>query len=204
MRQESKHKILIGGVVLCLVIIAGLGYNTWSLNQKVGKLEANTHFFFNSMPFFTSSGNHNTQFNTMMKNFPKMPQSFAGINQWMNQVMHQVIPSNMIQNIAQLQGANLSPHITFKNHRHRYEFIVHFAKGQHIQINSEISNHVLHISGSLNQKNSQKSQQFMSNSQFSSEFSQSYTLNQPVDQNTMKIIHHKHEIDIIILKKHHS
>ncbi|CAG9000453.1 MAG: hypothetical protein CENE_02448 [Candidatus Celerinatantimonas neptuna] len=202
MSQDNKQKFLIGGIILCLAVVAGLGYTSWSLNHKVNQLEASNSHFFNTSSI-PSSG-HNTQWNTMMNQLAQMPKSFSGINRWMNQMIHQMAPGNMSQGISQFSFSTNSPSIIFKNNAHQYQFIVHFAKGQNIQINTKISNHILHISGTVQQSTSDKGHKFMSNSQFSSEFSQDYSLNQPVDKNAMKIIHHKHEIDIIIPKKHHS
>lgn len=94
MTNSAKLKILSACVVLCLTVIAGLGYSTWVLSGKVEKLENGQTAIGGPIgPLLSPLSKNGAQSNYAWGNFSSMPRGFEQMEQWMDDIMNNTLSS---------------------------------------------------------------------------------------------------------------
>lgn len=194
METNTKIKLLRLLVGLCLIIICGLGYHSWQLSKKI---QASSQETVNPLPF-----------SSMLDPWPKgwdTSGRFSDLHNMMNEMMNRLSPGSSVFNNQGFGFSQPSPRITMKESAEEFTVVVSVPQGQEVELNTELSDNLLNISGKINNKTEEKLDQLFGNTQSfstlsSSRFSQTMTLPAEIDETGMTITHGESEITIKIPK----
>jgi len=192
MTNSAKLKILSACVVLCLAVIAALGYSTWALYGKVEKLENSQMATRGSIgPLLSPLSKNGAQSNDAWGNFSSMPRNFAQMEQWVDDIMNNTLSSRSTHVQPGLGIFQQGPTIEFEENTEEYQVVVKMLEGEEVELNTEISDGVLSVSGKVKRSDANSRNSQFSRLQFSSEFSRTFLLDKPVDQAAMEVINEK-------------
>lgn len=192
MTNSAKLKMLSACVVLCLAVIAGLGYSTWVLSVKVEKLENGQTARGGPIgPLLSPLSKNGAQSNDAWGNFSSMPRGFAQMEQWMDEIMNNTLFSRSTLGQVGLGIFQQGPTIDFEENTEEYQVVVKMLEGEEVELNTEISDGVFSVSGKVKRSGTNSSNSQFSQSLFSSEFSRAFLLDKPVDQAAMEVINEK-------------
>jgi len=206
MEMKSRVTWLSVAVFGCLSVIAGLGYYTWDLHRQVTQLQAGTQ------TDLSASVARNQPQAQAPKLLPKPQNPFSGnfdpsgrfaeMQMRMDQMMKQIMPDDPLlnQNVFSMSSTD-SPEVTMDESSDKYTVTVKLPKGENMDLNTELSDNTLTISGQVKTTSKDSSGNFIGQAQSASEFSQSITLADPVTESGMKVDHHGQDIVITIPKQ---
>lgn len=185
MTKSTKLYVLSACVVLCLAVIAGLGYSTWTLHKKVAEIEKSNTPTYGvlepSLPPFTRN-------NDIWKNFGSMPDDFSQMQTWANEMMENMMSKNPGFNHPGFGALQQAPKIDFEESPNEYKVTIEMLEGEEVELNTEISDDVFTVSGRVKRSGSDEGLRLFSQTQFSSKFSRTFVLDKPVDQAAMEVI----------------
>lgn len=204
--METKSKItwLSVAVFGCLSVIAGLGYYTWDLHRQVAQLQAGTG---TELSASVAQAQSRTP-----QPLPKAQNPFSGnldpsrqfaeMQKRMDQMMKQIMPDDPLlnQNAFSMSSTD-SPEVTMDESSDKYTVTVTLPKGENMNLNTELSDNTLTISGQVKTNSKDSSGNFVGQAQSTSEFSQSITLADPVTESGMKVDRKGQDIVITIPKQ---
>jgi len=183
--------------LVCGIAIGALGYYALHLRQQVGEMQANA-----------AAGQQPT---IGMANVPKNwdPNGqFAQMEKRMDDIMRQMMPNDpmLSQNGFSQLGFGLSPsspEVTMNEDTDQYKVVVKVPKGENMQLNTDLADNTLTISGKVesNAKEDDNSGKLIGQAESMSEFSQSITLDHPVDEAGMKVDRSGDDVVITIPKR---
>lgn len=201
MTNSIKLKFLSSCVALCLAVIAGLGYSTWTLHDKVNQLE-NTHksTYSPAAPLMSPVPKSDKHWNGIWGGFNSMPRDFSQMDKWMDDMMNSMRSGRPLLQQPGYDMLDQSPTIEFGDNEHEYRVIIEMFEGEEVELNTEISDGVLSVSGKVKNSASDKGTSLFSQSQFLSEFSRTFVLDQPIDQAGMEVVNEKGKTVIVVLK----
>ncbi len=189
MTNSIKLKMLSACVVLCLVVIAGLGYSTWVLYEKVDKLETDKSSNYSSVsPLISPPLKNDQHWNDVWGNLSTMQRDFSQMNQWMNDMMDSMTSGRSSLKQPGFSVFQQGPTIDFEETDSEYKVVIEKLEGEEVELNTGISDGVLSVSGKVKRSTSNNGNSLFSQSQFSSEFSRNFVLDEPVDQAAMEVI----------------
>lgn len=185
MTKSTKLYVISACVVLCLFVIAGLGYSTWMLHKKVAELDQSNTSTYGVMdpslpPLTGNSG--------IWKNFGPMPDDFSQMQTWANEMMENMMSRTPGFNQPGFGALQQAPKIAFEESPSEYKATIEMLKGEEVELNTEISDGVLTVSGRVKRSGSDEGLGLFSQTQFSSKFSRIFVLDKPVDQAAMQVI----------------
>lgn len=209
MKTRNKTLWLVSLVLVFGVAVGVLGHYTWTLRQQVDQLQAN------------SAATPQAPVSQPQAARPGAPLSdpwdpngqFAQMQQRMDEMMRQLMPNDSMfgqngfgqQGFGQL-GFGLSagsPEITMDEDSDQYKVVVKLPEGENMQLNTDLADNTLTISGKVEStaEDNEPSAQLFGHAQAMSQFSQSITLGEPVDEAGMKIDRNGQDIVITIPKR---
>lgn len=173
---------------LCVIAIALESYYLWNLRHKVET---------QNNPTFSAAWPKN--WNPWSDNWDPTGQ-IAQLQQQMNNLMNQMSPGH---SIFSQQGFGLSPsspQITMHDGSKQYKVVVQVPKGEDVEINTNLSDNRLTIHGKVRQSTKQQSGNALGQELAVSQFSQTMTLPDPVDESKMKVKQDDNQIVITVPK----
>ncbi|WP_045857779.1 Hsp20/alpha crystallin family protein [Teredinibacter purpureus] len=201
MTNSIKLKILSACVALCLIIIAGLGYSTWTLHDKVNQLE-NTHAstYNPAAPLISPVPKSDKHWNGIWDDFNSMPRDFSQMDKWMGDMMNKMRSGRSMFQQPGYDMLDQSSTIEIEENEHEYRVIIEMFEGEEVELNTEISDGVLSVSGRVKNSASDKGASLFSQSQFLSEFSRTFVLDEPIDQAGMEVVNEKGKTIVVVPK----
>jgi HSP20 family molecular chaperone IbpA len=196
METNTKIKLLSLIVGLCLLLTCGLGYYSWQLSQQLQKSSLTPSVqpsLFGDLP------------DPWAKDWDPSGH-FSDLNKMIDDMMNNMSPDRSSFNNQSLGFSQSSPQIIMKESAEAYSVVVSVPKGQEVELNTELNDKRLKISGQVNNKSVTKPNDVFGGSQSfsalsSSRFSQTMTFPVAIDQAGMTINHGESEITIKIPKK---
>ncbi len=186
---------------LCLIGIAFLGYSLSQLkfHQENG-LDSSLSNSSSSLPAWDPFGQFNNPNNSdpikdMHQRMQKMLGSFAPGNDWFSTSPFHSSPFDSFG-----LGAG-SPKITSHDKGDHFLVTISLPEGQNMEVSTEIENQQLHIIGKVQQSARANQSNGLSQAFSSSQFSQSITLPEPVDEAAMTVEHNGNQVEIKIPKR---
>jgi len=202
MEMKTKVTWLSVAVFGCLSVIAGLGYYSWDLHRQVAQLQAGTEAEL-SAPVAQAKAPKllPKPHNPFSGNFDPSGQ-FAEMQKRMDRMMKQIMPDDPLlnQNAFSMSSTD-SPEVTMDESSDKYTVTVKLPKGENMDLNTELSDNTLTISGQVKTTSKDSAGNFIGQAQSTSEFSQSITLADPVTESGMKVDRHGQNIVITIPKQ---
>jgi len=184
--------------LVCGIAIGALGYYALHLRQQVGEMQANAT---------VGPQQPATGMAPLPKNWDPNGQ-FARMEKRMDDVMRQMMPNDpmLSQNGFSQLGFGLSPaspEVTMNEDSDKYKVVVKVPKGENLQLNTDLADNTLTISGKVehNAKEDDSSGKLVGQAESMSEFSQSITLDHPVDEAGMKVDRNGGDVVITIPKR---
>jgi HSP20 family molecular chaperone IbpA len=183
--------------LICGMTIGALGYYALDLRQEIGEMQANAAT--DQQPAMSMT--------PLAKNWDPNGQ-FAQMEKRMDDIMRQMMPNDPLlsqSGFSQL-GFGLSPaspEVTMDEDSDEYKVIVKVPKGEDMQLNTDLADNTLTISGKVQSTTGEDdaSGKLLGQAESLSQFSQTITLDQPVDEAGMKIDRNGDDIVITIPKR---
>ncbi|WP_163832261.1 Hsp20/alpha crystallin family protein [Spartinivicinus ruber] len=190
----KNYKFLYLIISLCITIIGVLAFTTWRLSSELKTVEGNTPIASSDIikplpapwpkdidPWLDSwdpSGN------------------FSALQKRMDEMMQVMLPDMSFFNMQGFGYSSSNPKIRMDETDTEYRVTVSVPEAQNIEVNTELKNNILTINGKVKQQeSSQQSKLF-----YTSQFSQSVTLLEPVDSTNMRVDNKNHKVVITIQK----
>lgn len=210
---------LIVSNTLCLIGMAFLGYHVWQLKSHqqsildgsspalaFGSTQQHMPPKGQSSPQTNSSSglptwdpfdqfNNSDPFKNMHQRMQIMLESFAPGNDWFSTSPFNSSPFDS------LGLGTGSPKITSHDKGDHFLVTISLPDGQNMEVNTEIENQQLHIKGKVQLSARANQSNGLSQAFSSSQFSQSITLPEPVDEAAMTVEHNGNQIEIKIPKR---
>ncbi len=150
MNTQRKVSILSASVVVCILIIGGLSYNTWNLSKEVEAIKT-------SPPSATLDSGLTPQlvapwpdnFDPRSGNWDPTGQ-FEAARKRMDEIMGSMLPGNSIFSNQGFGLSPASPRVLMKETEDEYRIVVDVRGGQDVELNTNLEDGVLTISGVVN------------------------------------------------------
>ncbi len=232
MNDKMKSTSLGLAMALGLFLIIALGMYSWNLNQKVAQLQSQSPMQTRELTQQSRtvqklpSAKVVTQVTPQVQQTPavKVPsvdpladpwatiasdpfdvdKAFMQMQKHMDEMMSRMQPGRSIFSQHGFGFSNSVPIVNMTEKPDKYEVVVSVPQGQEVELNTEIENNRLIISGRTKNSSENNSADVYSKSVSSSQFSQSVTLEKPVDEAAMKTEKNGKELVITIPKVRHS
>jgi HSP20 family molecular chaperone IbpA len=179
MTNSTIVAVLGACVVVCLAVIAALGYSTWQLHGKVERLEEQKLQNTNSAQTFTPFSR---------RDFLTQPGLFPGSllhgDSWLGGFWSGQSPW---QGLASPLAEPLSPSIEIEEDAGEYRVTIAVPEGEHVELNTEINGNRLSVTGSVEGRQLNQAAGSSIQSRFSSSFSKTVPLPGPVDQTAIEV-----------------
>jgi len=206
-KTRNKTLWLVSLVLVFGVAVGVLGHYTWTLRQQVDQLQANSATPART-PLAQSQGAQAGAPATRDWDPWDANGQFAQMQKRMDEMMRQMMPNDPMfgqQGFGQL-GLGLSagsPEITMDEDSDQYKVVVKLPEGENMQLNTDLADNTLTISGKVESKarEDDPSAQLFGHAEAMSQFSQSITLGEPVDEAGMKVDRNGEDIVITIPKR---
>ncbi|WP_020407334.1 Hsp20/alpha crystallin family protein [Hahella ganghwensis] len=199
MQTNQKQTWLSLALAICIGVIAVLGYYTWSLHQKIEDLQ-NRPYSGLPYPSFNNPHTWPGDWDPWSDNWDPTGK-FSELQNYMDNLMNNMMPGN---SIFSQQGFGLSPSspkIDMENLSDKYVVTVTVPDSQDMELNTELADKVLTVSGKIKSSEEDSSDSLRKKSISTSRFSQSIKLTDPIDESRMEISHQGKDILITIPKK---
>ena len=198
MTTQAKSAWLGILFLACGIAIGALGYYALTLRQQMGEIQANVNPGQQSAIAKAAPSPGNWDANGQ----------FARMEKRMDDIMRQMMPNDPLlsQNGFSQLGFGLSPaspEVTMDEDSHRYKVVVKVPRGENLQLNTDLADNTLTISGKVESdaRDDDASGQLIGQAESVSQFSQSITLDDPVDEAGMKVDRDGGDIVITIPKQ---
>ena len=199
---NTTVRILGAALTLSLLVIDALSYKTWNLSNEVEEL-TETPPRSDFSPDSESRPQWPENFDPWSGNWDPTGQ-FTAARKRMDAMMQAMLPGNSIFSHHGFGLSPSSPKVSVIDEEDEYRIVVDMVSGQEVEVNTEMENGVLTISGKINSHSENSSGNVYGRSHATAQFSQSMTLPEPVDESAMKIDQRDDEIVIIIPKLNNS
>ncbi|GLO64135.1 hypothetical protein MACH09_46430 [Vibrio sp. MACH09] len=135
MTKSTKLHVLVACVVLCLVVIAVLGYSTWTVHKKIAELEkasASTYWIMNLEPPQASKNKN------IRKSFGTMPEDFSQMYQRMYEMINNMQPRSSLLIQRGFGALQQSSEIDFEESNNEIKPTIEILEGEEIELSTEI------------------------------------------------------------------
>jgi HSP20 family molecular chaperone IbpA len=197
MTTQAKRAWIGFLFLACGIAIGALGYYALDLRQQVNQMQANTTT--DQQPAMSTA--------PLAQNWDPNGQ-FARMEKRMDDIMRQMMPNDPLlsQNGFSQLGFGLSPaspEVTMDEDSDEYKVVVKVPEGENLQLNTDLADNTLTISGKVESsaQEDDPSGKLLGKAESMSQFSQTITLNHPVDEAGMKIDRDGDDIVITIPKR---
>jgi HSP20 family molecular chaperone IbpA len=203
METNTKIKLLSLIVGLCLLLICGLGYYSWQLSKQLQEpLQAPT---VKSSPFGYLPDPWPRDWGPRSNTWDPSGR-VSDLQKMMDDMVNSMSLGSSAFNNQGFGFSQSSPQIIMEESAEAYNIAVSIPKGQEVELNTELSDNQLKISGQVNNKTKAKPNGLCGgthsfNALSSSRFSQTMTFPAEIDEAGMTINHGESEITIKIPKK---
>jgi len=198
MKMESKVTWLSISLAVCAVMVGGLGWYTWTLHRQMDGLNAGTaplpepatapDMRPNDFDPFAGAWDPNSRFAQMQKH--------------MDELMQQMMPGDPLFSQHGFGLSPASPEVSLNEDSDGYTVVVKVPKGEDVELNSKLDDNQLTISGEVkNAADDESSGNVVGHAQSISQFSQTITLTDPVDEAGMRVDRKDGDIVIRIPKR---
>ena len=197
MTKMSKLSWYRASIMVALVLVAGLGFFTWHLHQKVSRWQSETAFLnpdISRQTFDPWSNNWDPggHFAELQKQMDEM----------MNMMSSPRIPFSP-GNLAFPDTAG-SPKVEATETSENYKVTVQVPKGEEVKLSTKLDGNTLTISGKVKTTREDSGNDAFASSLAMSQFSQTMTLPGPIDEKGMVVDQGDDEIVVTIPKADHS
>jgi len=199
MKATTKVKWLSVAIVICLIVMGFLGYFTWNLNQKVEGLQARTSADV-QIPIAQLPDPWPKNWDPWSDNWDSSGQ-FSDLQKQMDDLMNRMLPGHSIFSNQGFGLSQSSPKISMDETGEEYIVVVTVPEGEEVELNTELSENTLKIFGKVKNTSENNNGDFFGRSMSTSQFSQSMTLSEPVDESGMTIDQEDTKIVITIPKR---
>jgi len=198
MKLESKVTWLSISLGVCAVLVGGLGWYTWTLHRQMDRLDAG------SEPIQNSQISPDTQpgtFDPFAGAWDPNGQ-FARMQKHMDEMMQDMMPGNPLFSHSGFGLSTSSPEVSLNEDKDNYTVVVKVPEGEDVEFNTSLDDNMLTISGEVkNAADENPSGNASVQARSFSQFSQTITLADPVDETKMKVDRKGEEIVITIPKR---
>lgn len=194
MTASTQLKVLSAVILVCLVTIAGLGYSTLTLHNKVEQMaskEAQSKTF--------GELGESSQGLQVAQEFDEAWQRFDRIRQDFFQTPF--FEENLFNNFTALGNKDFhAPNLEFVELDDKYKVNINKLDGEEVELSTDINDGVLWVSGKVHRSFAESDDNSLAESTYSSEFQQTFVLDEPVDQAAVKIVREDGKTVIIVPK----
>lgn len=174
MNTNAKLKWLGALLGVCIIAIATESYYLWDLDKQIKHADDQNYAALWSKD------------NSPVADSWDPASQFIKMQQQMNQLMNQMSASNALLS-QQTFGLPLSsPEITMKEDSDAYEVFVNVPKGEDVEINTDLNDNQLTVSGKVKQDEKHQSHGLLERSVVIGEFSQTMNFSNPIDESGVK------------------
>ncbi len=191
----ASSKLLVAVVVLYLAVAAGFVGTIWYLNHKVEHLVSAQSAAESVVPPppIIAAPNIDAHWNRLWNGFDPMLGDFSLLNREFDQLFNRLsMPSGDLD-----QFSTTSPRISLEEDAKEYRVTVEAPEGMDVEIETELKESHLTVSGSV----AGTTQDDQSQAKFSSAFSRSVLLDEPVEQAEMEVINEEGRITVRVPKR---
>lgn len=195
---NSRH-LLFAALALCLAAIAGLGYTSWNLHKKVEALQSTQVYEARGADNQSVAPlvvpNVDAHWNRLWNGFDPMLGDVSIFNQQMDRLFDRMTGQAWT---SSSRNAAAAPAIKFEEDTKEYRVTIESPEGMDVELNTELNENMLSVSGNLERVEAQGD---TGSSRFSSSFSRSILLAEPVDQSAMEVINDEDKITVRVPKR---
>ena len=204
MQTDTKFKLLSLLVGLCLVLVGGLGYYSWQLSQQLDEATSQAPAAVPSYPLSPLPDSWPKTWDPRLDNWDPSGR-FSDLQRMMDEMLGNMSPGRSIFNNQGFGFSQSSPRITMEESTEDYTVVVTVPQGQEVELNTELSDNQLKITGKVKNSQEQKGNKLFGgtgsyNTLSASQFSQTMTLPTDVDEAGMTIENDEAKITIRIPK----
>lgn len=204
MQTDTKFKLLSLLVGLCLVLVFGMGYYSWQLSQQLDEATSRAPATGTPYPLAPLPDPWPKTWDPKLDNWDPSGR-FSDLQKMMDDMLGTMSPGKSIFNNQGFGFSQSSPQITMEESTDDYTVIVAVPQGQEVELNTELSDNQLKITGKIKNSQEGKASRLFGgtgsyNTLSASRFSQTMTLPSDVDEAGMTIEHDDSEITIRIPK----
>jgi len=198
MKLESKVTWLSVSLMVCAVVVGGLGWYTWTLHQQMGRLNASAA----PLPGTTAAPNKGSRHFDPFTDAWDPNGQFAQMQKHMDELMQQMMPGDPLFSQHGFGLSPSSPEVRLDEDSDAYTVVVKVPKGEDLSLNTTLDDNQLTISGEVKDTSDDRSSgNFVGHAQSISQFSQTITLAEPVDEAGMQVDNKGKDIVITIPKR---
>ena len=188
MRTNKKLSILGAGFVFSFIVIAALAYSNWVLQKEVNQFRSERHWSGQKSASLQPSMQQKEQrWGSIWGDFNAIQGDLSQIDSWMNSMMGDMLTGHSPFSQSHFNPLFQGPSIEFEEGENAYKVVIEKLVGEEIELNTEVSDGVLTVTGRVKRALPEVENTQYSQSIFSSEFSRTYYLDEPVDQSAMNV-----------------
>ena len=204
MQTNTKFKLLSLLLGLCLVLVVGLGYYSWQLSQQLNEATSDAPVTYTPSPLAPLPDPWPRTWDPRLDNWDPSGR-LSDLQKMMDEMLGTMSPGRSIFNNQGFGFSQSSPQITMEESTDDYTVVVAVPQGQEVELNTELSDNQLKITGKVKTSKEDKGSSLFGgtgsyNTLSASRFSQTMTLPSDVDEAGMTIEHDELEITIRIPK----
>ena len=199
MNTKTKVKWLSVLVLICLLLIGPLAHYIWLLKSKndATQIHLNSNLHALQDPFFSPRSNKIDPLNDHWG----ASGNFLALQKRMDELMSEMMRGESILSNPSFGHTRSSARVSMNESPEEYKVTVTVAQGEEVELNTELTDGILKISGKVKISSADSITGFMARSQSISQFSQSMVLSEAIDESAMKTEQNDNEIVIRIPKK---
>jgi len=198
MEIEKKFKLTSYVLAVCIVLMGILGYYVWSLSSDIEDVKRQSHSDVLA-PFKSQPEPWPEDWDPWEKSWDPSGQ-FSDLRQHIDDMMNSMLPNKPFFNQHGFGFSSGKPSIDMEESSKAYKVTVEVPKGQEIELNTELSDDTLKISGKTKTLHQGDIDGLSSRLARVTRFSQSIYLADEIDEAGMLIEHEADKIVITIPK----
>lgn len=198
MATDKKIKLSTLSLLVCGILLIVLGYSLWTLSNELEEVKEQI------------GKEHFPSLNSEIESWPEdwdpwenqwdPSGQFSDLRQRVDEMMNSMMPQNPFFNQHGFGFSSGMPNIEMDESEHAYIITVEVPKGQEVELNTELVDNTLKISGKIKQSREQTKDGISSRQSRASRFSQSIYLSREINESGMMIDNQKTQITITIPK----
>ncbi|MDX1696056.1 MAG: Hsp20/alpha crystallin family protein [Ketobacteraceae bacterium] len=183
--MNSGNRWLKVFAAICVISVAALGYYSWTLHRQVSDLEQRVGQVSGPAPapvqdFWSDNWDPWAD--------PWDPTGeFAEMKKRMDEMMNRMMPGGSIFSNRGFGLSSTSPTVKMTDTGDAYEVTVSTPQGQEVELNTQLSDGILTVSGKMRRVEENSAGNGTGRVVATSQFSQTITLPEPVEQSAMTI-----------------
>lgn len=201
MKAKTQVKWLSCAVVICLALISLIGIYTWQLNKKLSQFEVAAAASLEPSPApLADFIEPEVRVLDPWSNDWSQLSPFTDLQQRMDRMMERMNFGFSTIDDFGLGLSSSSPEITMEETDEEYKVVVSVPEGQEVELNTELSDGVLTVSGTVKNQTENMFGPSLGRAMSTSQFSQSMTFSSQVDESGLVVDHADGEIVVRVPK----